>query len=77
MLNINKYIQKNSSNLKNEDYEMLYCSLKLGCTLEELAEALAGVGVSESQVKSYLKAKKFSLKSSFEINIKKTCGKPS
>ncbi len=69
MLNSNKYNQQTTSDLKNEDYEMLFCSLKIGCSIEELALALASVGVSEAQVKLYLKMKKFSLTSSFQINF--------
>ena len=69
MLDSNKYKEQVVSKIKNEDYDMLYCSLKIGCTMEELELALAGVGVSESQVKLYLKLKKFSLTSTFTTNI--------
>lgn len=76
MLNIeNQYNPQNSSTTNNENYEMHYWSVMLGCTMEELSKAMEGVGASESQVKLYLKTKKFSLKYSSYITFKKSYGK--
>ena len=63
MLNIdNQFNQPKTSSSMNGSKELLYWSVMLGCTMEELTKALEGVGVSETQVKLYLKTKKFSLK---------------
>jgi hypothetical protein len=53
--------RQNSSPVKNGDEEILKWSVMLGCTMEELTKALAGVGASTTQAQLYLKTKKFTL----------------
>ena len=43
--------------IKKEEFEVHYWSLKLGCSKEELINALANVGISESRVNDILSKK--------------------